>query len=145
MAKFEYKCFAYENVSANFSSIFFIKYPHMVSYKLLLLVRKPPGWIVHKFVVSWTKITSNQKFNSRIACCAILPDAMFRPYRRLFHWIRCWNIERNLIRQGSVLGFSANRVWLVSRFYISTIYYKAEMLSIPPINTIAVSCRGQIV
>ena len=34
------------------------------------------------------------------------------------------------------LGFSANRVWLVSRFYIFTIYYKVRTFSIPTINTI---------
>ena len=37
-----------------------------------------------------------------------------------------------------VLGFSANRVWLVSRLYIFTIYYKARTFSIPTINTIEV-------
>ena len=36
-----------------------------------------------------------------------------------------------------VLGFSANRVWLVNRFYISTNYYKARTFSIPTINTVA--------
>ena len=35
-----------------------------------------------------------------------------------------------------VLGFSANRVWLVSRFYIFTTYYKVRTFSIPTSNTI---------
>ena len=36
-----------------------------------------------------------------------------------------------------VLGFSANRVWLVSRFYIFILlhYYKMQQFSIPTINT----------
>ena len=35
-----------------------------------------------------------------------------------------------------VLGFSSNSVWLVSRFYIFTIYYKVLKFSIPMTNTI---------
>ena len=36
-----------------------------------------------------------------------------------------------------VLGFSANRVWLVSRFYNFVLlhYYKTRAFSIPTINT----------
>ena len=32
--------------------------------------------------------------------------------------LKCSAVGRTLMRQGSVLGFTANRVWLVSRLYI---------------------------
>ena len=34
-----------------------------------------------------------------------------------------FGVDRTPIRQGSVLGFSANRVWLVSRFFHISIYF----------------------
>ena len=36
----------------------------------------------------------------------------------LFYGLRCSAVGRTLVRQRSVLWFSANRVWLVSRFHI---------------------------
>ena len=56
----------------------------------------------------------------------------------IFSELRCSAVGRTVIRQGSVLGFSANRVWLVSRFYIciSLHYYKTRAFSIPTINTL---------
>ena len=46
----------------------------------------------------------------------------------IFYGLGCLAVGLTLIRHGSVLGFSANRVWLVSRFYIFILlhYYKAR-------------------
>ena len=55
--------------------------------------------------------------------------------KAIVYGLKCSAVGRTLIRQGSVLGFSANRVWLVSRLYIFYIiflhYYKARAFSIP--------------
>ena len=41
----------------------------------------------------------------------------------IFYGLRCSAVGRTLIGQGSVLLFNANRVWLVSRFYIFYIMF----------------------
>ena len=66
----------------------------------------------------------------------------------IFYGLRCSAVDRTLIRQGSVLGFSANRVWLVSRFYniiyIFLHYYKARSFSIPTVQSDVVRCPMQL-
>ena len=55
----------------------------------------------------------------------------------LFHSIRSSNtLSLGSGKLNCVLGFSANRVWLVSRFYIVILlhYYKERAFSIPTIN-----------
>ena len=53
----------------------------------------------------------------------------------IFYGLRCSSVGRNLIRQGSVWEFNANRVWLVSRFYISYITFLALLQSASFLNT----------
>ena len=43
--------------------------------------------------------------------------------KEISYRLRFSAVGRILIRQGSVLGFSANRVWLVSRFYTFYIFF----------------------
>ena len=43
--------------------------------------------------------------------------------KAIVYGLKCSAVGRTLIRQGSVLGFSANRVWLVSRLYIFTLFF----------------------
>ena len=66
--------------------------------------------------------------------------------KAIFYGLRCSAVGQTLIRQESVLGFSANRVWLVSRFYIFILshYYKTRAFSIPTVQSDAVISLMQL-
>ena len=73
---------------------------------------------------------------------AISPSPrIFNESNILLTWVFSRSPNSNLGRI-CVLGFSANRVWLVSRFYIIILlhYYKAQAFSIPMINTLDYVC-----
>ena len=53
----------------------------------------------------------------------------------IFYGLGCSTVGLTLIGQGSVLGFSANRVWFVSRFYIFYIILFTLLQSASVLNT----------